>query len=223
MTAEVSCPLCTAQESALFYQGKKRPYLQCLECQLIFVPPTCYLSSSAEKEQYQLHENNPDDCRYREFLSRTYSPLCLRLSPGSSGLDFGSGPGPTLSVMFEEAGHKMAIYDPFFSPDTAVLNKPYQFITATEVVEHLHSPGKVFSQLNSLLLPSGWLGVMTRLAPKKHEFASWYYKNDPTHVCFYSRHTLRFIAHRLQWAVEFLPGGVTLFRKSGVDNSAINS
>jgi len=32
------------------------------------------------------------------------------------GLDYGCGPGPTLSVMLREKGFKMADYDPFFKP-----------------------------------------------------------------------------------------------------------
>jgi len=52
-------------------------------------------------------KNSPDDPRYRAFLSRLFIPLNERIAPESCGLDFGSGPGPTLSVMFEEQGHTM--------------------------------------------------------------------------------------------------------------------
>ena len=79
---------------------------------------------------------------YRAFLNRLAKPLKERLSPNSLGLDFGAGPGPTLSLMLQEAGHEMSIYDPFFSKNPSAMNQVYDFITATEVVEHLHHPGR---------------------------------------------------------------------------------
>lgn len=42
--------------------------------------------------------------------------------------------------MLEEAGHNMALYDIYYHPDTAVLEKQYDFMTATEVIEHLYHP-----------------------------------------------------------------------------------
>jgi len=33
----------------------------------------------------------------------------VKIAPISLGLDFGSGPGPTLSLMLEEQGHRVAI------------------------------------------------------------------------------------------------------------------
>ncbi|MEI4850515.1 class I SAM-dependent methyltransferase, partial [Klebsiella pneumoniae] len=83
------------------------------------------------------------------------------LGPGARGLDFGCGPGPALATMLREAGMDMALFDPFFYPQASVLERQYDFITCTEVVEHLHRPAEVFRQLDRLLAPGGWLGVMT--------------------------------------------------------------
>ncbi|MGB2360319.1 MAG: methyltransferase, partial [Porticoccaceae bacterium] len=63
------------------------------------------MSSAAEKAIYDQHQNSPDDLQYRRFLSRLTEPLLERLGPCSRGLDFGCGPGPTLSVMMAEQGH----------------------------------------------------------------------------------------------------------------------
>ncbi len=209
----MDCPLCCSRQNRLFFQGKDRPFYQCHVCLLVFVPASHYLSIEAERGHYRQHDNHPEDPGYRAFLSRLCVPLCKRLAPHSSGLDFGSGPGPTLSVMLEETGHKVAIYDPAFAPDMLVLNRQYQFITATEVVEHLHTPGKILNQLNAILLPGGWLGIMTSLAPDKRRFPDWHYKNDPTHVCFYSSETFGYIAHRFHYDLEFLEGNVILLKK----------
>ena len=69
---------------------------------LLFVQSADYLSAREEQAEYDLHENSPDDPRYRNFLSQLFEPVLAMISPGSYGLDFGSGPGPTLSCMFEE-------------------------------------------------------------------------------------------------------------------------
>ena len=152
------CPLCASTKTSLFHVDRHRAYFVCDACTLVFVPPTFFLSPAEEKAEYDLHENSPDDAGYRRFLSRTCEPVVARLSPASEGLDFGCGPGPTLSVMFEEAGHTVALYDPFYANDPSVFERQYDFITATEVVEHLHRPRAELDRLWSSLQPGGVLG-----------------------------------------------------------------
>ena len=209
----VCCPLCNENDVGLFWQDH-RDYLRCETCSLVFVPERFHLDREAEKAVYDQHENSPDDPRYREFLSRLFDPLVTRLTPDSSGLDFGAGPGPTLSVMLEEAGFSMSIYDPFYAPDNQVFDSTYDFITATEVVEHLHQPGQELGRLWSLLAPSGWLGIMTKRVRDQQAFSTWHYKNDPTHVCFFSVETFQWLA-RL-WSATLVVAGddVVLFQKS---------
>ncbi len=115
--------------------------------------------------------------------------------------------------MFEEMGHTVALYDYFYANDPFVLHHLYDFITATEVVEHLHNPAAILSQLWSLLKPSGHLGLMTKLIPEQESFANWHYKNDPTHVCFFSRNTFKWLARHWQTEVKFLGNDVILFSK----------
>ena len=179
----------------------------------MFVPSVQYLSPADEKAQYDLHQNSPDDQEYRRFLSRLFIPMKERLAPGSYGLDFGSGPGPTLSVMFEEIGHSMAIYDYFYAREPSVLERQYDFITATEVLEHLRDPRKELDRLWTLLKPGGSLGVMTQLVLESEAFASWYYKNDLTHVCFFSRSTFEWLAAQWQAELTFADKDVFLFYK----------
>ena len=63
-----------------------------------------------------------NDAGYRRFLSKLADPLMARLAPGARGLDYGCGPGPALAAMLREAGHEVALYDPFFAPDPAPLS-----------------------------------------------------------------------------------------------------
>lgn len=179
----------------------------------MFVPPTHHLSPKKEKTHYDLHENNPEDPGYRTFLNQLAQPLTERLKPNSSGLDFGSGPGPTLSLMLQEAGHDMSIYDHFFAYHPAVLNQTYDFITATEVVEHLHHPGQELDRLWLMVKPTGLLAIMTQLAPPDQPFLHWYYLRDPTHVCFFSSDTWNWLSLRWGAEVVYRNKNVVLFRK----------
>jgi len=211
-----ACPLCLTEKVREYSRDKRRDYYQCETCNLVFVPSGQYLSAEDEKKRYDLHQNSPQDLNYRRFLSRLFIPLHKKLAPCSQGLDFGSGPEPTLSRMFEEAGHRMTLFDHFYEPVPAALERQYDFITATEVVEHLHDPKKELERLWSCVKPGGWLAIMTNPAVDQEAFPRWYYKNDLTHVCFFSRTTFAWLA--LQWRAEavYADSDVVLFRKGGV-------
>lgn len=167
-----------------------------------------------ERAEYDLHQNSPTDPGYRKFLGRLFHPLRERLSPGARGLDFGCGPGPALSVMFAEAGHPMAVYDPFYAPDRSVIDQSYDFITASEVVEHLHRPGEELGRLWSCLKPGGILGLMTQMVIDREAFARWRYRDDMTHVCFFSRETFAWLADRWRAEIIFPQKDVALLCKS---------
>ena len=208
-----SCPLCKMENASSFFQDKERDYFRCGRCHLVFVPPRFFLSPDEEKARYDLHQNSPEDAEYRRFLSRLFKPLTSRLAPGSRGLDFGSGPGPTLSVMFREIGHTVNIYDYFYAKDASVLNERYDFITATEVLEHLREPENELNRLWDGLKPGGSLGIMTKLVRDAEAFSRWHYKDDPTHVCFFSRPTLEWIAVQWRANICFVAKDAILFHK----------
>lgn len=210
---DLLCPLCNGEENEFFLRDKHREYYQCCTCQLIFVPRRYWLSAENAKAIYDLHQNDPEDQGYRKFLSRLTEPLLKRIGENSEGLDFGCGPGPTLSLMFEEHGHRMEVYDPFYFSDTSVLVKEYDFICTTEVVEHLHEPNREFDRLFSMLKSGCWLGIMTKLVLDKQAFSNWHYIRDLTHICFFSRSTFEYLAQRFSAEVIFVGKDVILIRK----------
>ncbi|MFK5893254.1 MAG: class I SAM-dependent methyltransferase [Pseudomonadota bacterium] len=217
------CPLCTKIQSSAYYCDHKRDYLHCDVCQLVYVPAEFHLTAAQEKKQYDFHTNNPADQNYRQFLSRLFIPLSNQLLAGSTGLDFGSGPGPTLSVMFEEVGFSMFIYDKFYAKNDSVFENNYDFITATEVIEHLKNPAQEIKRLLSKIKTGGYLGIMTKLIDnslleqslieKQERFKNWHYKNDLTHICFYSQETFFWIARQYQLSVEFIGADVIILKK----------
>ncbi|WP_161427562.1 MULTISPECIES: class I SAM-dependent methyltransferase [Vibrio] len=207
-----TCPLCHSHHVEAYFEDKHRSYVRCQVCHLVFVPPAHRLSAEREKAFYDLHENNPHDLGYRRFLSRLCEPMLERLNPQSVGLDFGCGPGPTLSLMLAEAGHSVALYDHFFYPKQEVLHTRYDFMTASEVIEHLHDPHTIWQQWLNLVKPGGWIGLMTKLVKNVDAFAGWHYKNDLTHVSFFSRETFQFLAERDKLELEFIGSDVILLR-----------
>jgi 2-polyprenyl-3-methyl-5-hydroxy-6-metoxy-1,4-benzoquinol methylase len=115
--------------------------------------------------------------------------------------------------MLAEAGYRMAIYDLFYATDTAVFNQQYDFITATEVLEHLRQPQQEWDRWLELLRPGGVLGVMTKLVYGRSDFATWHDKNDPTHICFYSTDTFNWAAQHWGLTIVFAEKDVIIFRK----------
>lgn len=205
-----SCPLCAANLHR-YHDDDTRLYMHCPKCRLVHVPPGWQISEEEEHAEYLLHENDPEDSGYRRFLSRLADPLLERLPPGSHGLDFGCGPGPALAQMLREAGHTVDLYDHFFAQNKAVFERDYDFITASEVLEHLRDPRQELDRLRGLLRPGGILGVMTKLVRDRQSFTTWHYIRDPTHVSFFSRKTLDWLAEEWQADLSLHGNDVALF------------
>jgi len=213
--ASLSCPVCRSADTFHFQSVRGRDYYRCGKCEATFLSPAQLPTPQEELAQYETHENDVEDPGYREFLARLAGPLLSKLPAAATGLDFGCGPAPALAHTLRDAGHTVHCYDPFYAPDTDALTGSYDFITATEVVEHLHDPAATFELLDSLLRPVGILGVMTEFLTDDSRFAGWHYRRDITHVVFYSEHTLRYIGGRFGWRVEIPRKNVAIFSKHG--------
>ncbi len=212
MILSQQCPLCHSHHWDAFYQDR-RDYYQCLKCDLVFVGKHQQLTLENEKAIYDQHNNSPDDPQYRQFLSRLMDPVLKAIKAQSCGLDFGSGPGPTLAIMFAEQGHKMKNYDIFYADNKEVFDSQYDFICATEVVEHLAQPKEELARLWTCLKDNGILALMTKRVISKKAFAQWHYKNDQTHICFFSIKTFQWLADNWQAEVSFPEKDVVLFKK----------
>ena len=192
-----ACPLChetehiTALDSAM-----PRRYLACGRCYLAYMHPDGYLSADDEKTYYATHENSIDDEGYVGFLNILLEPLLgvIEQKEEKSALDYGCGPGPTLSVLLEQNGIRCDNHDPFFFPEA--LSPPYDIITATECFEHFHHPEDELRKLVSMLNPNGLLALMTSRWINDEKFMHWHYNRDPTHVIFMHEKTINYIEER---------------------------
>ncbi len=208
-----ACPVCEQAGTHFFADVGGREYWRCGLCAATFLSPAQRPEPSDEKREYDRHRNEVDDDGYRRFLARLGAPLLERLSPNSEGLDYGCGPGPALAAMLREAGHRVHVWDPIYQPHPDALGRRYDFITCTEVVEHMHHPAEEFRRLDALLRPGGILGVMTIFQTCDARFADWHYRRDPTHVVFYRESTLAIVAERFGWSMEIPRPNIAIFHK----------
>jgi len=216
MCEAINCPLCGTSNSKLFHATRKRQWRDCENCMLVFTDPKYYPTEEEERKRYALHENDLEDAGYRNFLMKLVDSICEKLPASSdnlTGLDFGSGPVAALPKLMQTRGYKMTVYDPFFALQDDSLSKTYDFITCCEVAEHFHAPAKDFRLLDSLLRSGSWLAVMTSLLEPEIQFSTWHYPRDITHVVFYRRQTMQWIAQLYGWTVEFPKPNITIFQK----------
>ena len=187
-----SCPLCGAPGPfETVVDIRKRRDRVCPQCRLIFAEAVFLPAPEAEKARYAKHRNGPEDAGYVAFMKQALELVLPFLKPKMRGLDYGCGHTPTLHLLLAEAGLRCENYDPFFFP--AWPAGTFDFLFATEVVEHFHRPADEWPRMLSLLKPGGILTVMTAPWEDLDAFRTWGYASDETHVAFYHRRTLEWI------------------------------
>lgn len=213
MSSTVSCPLCASHRSYPLPVAGKR-YHRCLVCELVWLDEADHLDEAAEKAVYDGHDNRVDDPRYRTFLMRAFGEVLSRVPTPASGLDFGCGPGPALVAMGREAGYQMAGYDKFYADFPELLMRQYDFITSTEVIEHIAEPRTVLAQLWDCLKPGGLLVLQTQRVLGDERFKSWRYRHDPTHIVFFAEASFQVLAASWQAELSFPHADVAVLQKS---------
>ncbi|MCJ8277211.1 MAG: class I SAM-dependent methyltransferase [Bdellovibrionales bacterium] len=189
-------------------------YYHCPDCDLVFRDPETYLAHDEEKARYETHNNSIENEGYVRFLSPVVENLIPYLKEGSEGLDYGSGPGPILDILFSRKGFKVSNFDPYFNNDEEVVSRTYDFVTCTEVIEHLYKPYEVLKKMDHCLKEEGYLLLMTDPQPGKDKFLNWGYRMDNTHVCFYSKKTMEWISQNLNYELISSEGKISVFRKN---------
>jgi len=211
------CRLCGGEGPFTEIAGPlARRYRLCPCCRLIFVDDETLLDPQEERARYELHQNSPEQSGYVRFLSRAMEPALGYLRRGARALDFGCGPGPTLSTLLGRHGIRCEDYDPFFVPHLP--DGSFDAIFATEVLEHLSRPMRELRLMRERVAAGGLLVVMTELwrddeALGPEGLNRWHYAFDETHVCFYHEETIRWICRQLELELlELREGRVALMR-----------
>ena len=207
----MKCPLCLNTSVDEYDAIADILYLECSECKAVFKQSENFPTLEEEKKRYLLHENDTDDKAYQAFVTPIVNSVLKSIPKFAVGLDFGAGTGPVAAKLLEEKGYNVYLYDPFFHPNKDILNNSYDFIICCEVIEHFHKPNDEFRLLRKLLKPGGSLFCMTHLIPQKSIFRDWYYKNDPTHVIFYSEESVKWIQSNFDFSKATIDGRLIVF------------
>lgn len=172
-----------------------RRYGKCLKCGIIQVEHSFLPDREREKDRYLKHHNGTDNSNYLAYQNSIMEKVVLPLvERGSSILDIGCGPSPLLAKLLGERGFHVSVYDPFFFPDETVFERKYEAVTSIEVIEHLHHPESFFDLLDSLLTPDGVSIFQTAIwRGEEDHFRRWWYRQDRTHVTFYTPESITFI------------------------------
>ena len=197
------CPLCSTQADFFYHHSKQgRSFQLCGNCLLVFQEGGLP-SSDEERSRYELHNNSPADSGYRKWLESFIRKAVVPYYQTGNILDFGSGPRPVLSEILEQMGYPVSSYDPYFSPCWPG-EGPFSLILLCEVLEHVYDPVKAFRRLVSAAAGDARLVVRTEFLPsfRAEDFGTWWYKEDITHVRFYSELSLRTLGEKSGWELE---------------------
>ena len=229
----MNCPLCdTPTEYSI--STKKRSFYACSSCGLLWADPSGYLDRESEKARYNLHENSRENEGYVRFIEAILETglkhwqVLNNMDGYTDGgldsrpliLDWGSGPEPLASELLRERGFRIHSYDPLFGPSLTSEDQLFDIIFCIEVAEHFKHPLDDFDAMARRLKVGGLLLVHTHTIPAdvftptgealRDFFIPWWYKEDPTHVAFYSEPSLQVLASCGGLQYEALDGEGTL-------------
>ena len=186
------CLICHADTVRFTDSKMEIETYRCSHCAVLFKDPRSHQSFSLQKQRYDLHENDAEDAGYRRYFQQFLDFVLPEAGQCESALDFGCGSSTLLAEMLTEQGIETTAYDPIYHPEVPYRESTYDLITSVEVFEHLHDPVAVFEMLTGLLNRHGILAVRTAFAPAEmQDYLDWYYRQDPTHVVFFSPKTFQ--------------------------------
>jgi SAM-dependent methyltransferase len=186
------CRLCQSEDVSVTKNSvDERVYFLCNGCYLISADRKHFPSREEEKKRYLTHQNGIQFEGYVRFLHQAIDPALEFLRKDMTGLDYGCGHAPTLSILLAQEGYSCDDYDPLFVDHK--LDKKFDFIFSTEVFEHFFYPGKEIGKIKKLLKKNGLLIVMTERWKDVDHFSKWCYTRDLTHVSFFHSGTFDFL------------------------------
>lgn len=201
-----SCVFCLAGAVSAFSAGGKE-YRQCGDCGGIFLARDFLPSAEAERKRYELHRNSSEDSGFRTYLERFIDPVLAAVGDIGTIFDYGSGPEPVLVSLLQARGYDVRGWDPFFAPETPPFEGGADLVVCHEVAEHFFEPRRDFALMAAQVKAGGTLAIGTMVLPEGKSipegcrssesievqkfFSSWWYRQDSTHVSFYSETALR--------------------------------
>lgn len=191
----INCPLCGSKTN-YYLSFRHKDYRICYNCDSVFLDEKDIISKDKEMKRYSLHNTSINDSGYLKFIKPLLDYVMQKFKNSDKGLDFGCGIEGVAAEYLSTNGLSVDLYDPYFHDNKHLLSETYDFIISIEVVEHFNNPDKEFGLLHKMLKKGGQLVLMTDLLSENTNFLNWYYKNDETHVFFYSPKTFLYIKEK---------------------------
>ncbi|MFZ4857474.1 MAG: class I SAM-dependent methyltransferase [Desulfuromonadaceae bacterium] len=187
--------MCDKQAFLVFEDS--RPFYICCNCGLIFTE--CSLSRAQKNEHYQSQHANPFDwLKEAEALLRLVS---FAVVPRKI-FDFGSGSG-FLAAAFKSLGYEVTTYEPLLHGEFKRnnYNCSNDLVILNQVIEHVEDIDSLVDNVYSVTEPGGIIFVATlmtdaitdELSRFQEQFKKWWYKDDQTHISFFSQCTFEYI------------------------------
>lgn len=206
------CPLCHSKSITFFIKDKKRFFIQCQDCSLVFVPRNELLSSLEEQKRYNLHDNSIENRGYVKYLSEMADVLETLKISNPKVLDFGSGKNAVLEKILKKREILCQSYDPLYNLGMSTLNNYYDVVISCEVMEHVYNISKELKLISSVLKNGGYLILRTELFDDSIKFKSWWYKEDPTHINFFKPETIKKVSKILGGEIIWQKGSVVVLK-----------
>ncbi len=192
------CTLCGKGSSPWFGRSAFYDFFQCSECGLLFADPKQHPDPESERERYLTHNNSWESLKYRAYLSRVFDDVRPYFKGLMRILDYGCGKEGVLPRMLREMGFEAEGYDPVFDMGVSTPLKEWDGIIVCETMEHFREPGKEIKRIKESLSEKGVLALKTGFYDNEVDLSEWWYARDFTHLAFYNRSTIEYIAAYLK-------------------------
>jgi transcription initiation factor TFIIIB Brf1 subunit/transcription initiation factor TFIIB len=194
----VKCPLCESHGCREYDVDRRRTFVRCDMCGLVFVPEEYHLTPEQERRRYELHDNHEHNRGYVRFLSQVADVIGDMRPQPSRVLDFGCGREAVLTALLRRRGFRCDSFDPLYDRPLPPSPGKYDAVVVCEVVEHCRNIRRTFLEIEGLLEEKGTAVVRTQCRDERTDFSCWWYARDPTHINFFSRDTLEYAAGLLR-------------------------
>jgi SAM-dependent methyltransferase len=212
------CPLCGTGRMAPLFRKHQTDYWQCSDCRFRFGTPAVnpnLVRTLGDYEDAYLQYLAPDPsdganlhalCQWMEGFARLQGRRLLDVGAGSGklvrylrsrGVDaHGIEPSTALYERFlaGDPAFTYAMLDQF----NASAARPFEIVTAFDVIEHVADPAAFLREIGAALEPGGVVFVSTPdvESPAARLLGRWWHFYHPSHLSYFTPHTLaRAAAH----------------------------
>ncbi|MEC9284063.1 MAG: class I SAM-dependent methyltransferase [Bdellovibrionota bacterium] len=193
------CRLCNCHTETHRLLSDESVYYNCHNCGLIFQKREQLPHYFEEKKRYLEHNNDVLRQDYLNYLKESTKRIFELPISKKSLLDYGCGPAKGLEHIWSKDFEYVASFDPIFHKLENFDVKSFDVICCVEVIEHFYSPATSFEKIDSLLSKNGFVLFRTEFLDEMCKLDNWWYRKDPTHVCFYNSQTWKYIEKKFSW------------------------